>query len=204
MSIFHMGHEARQVARQRTLFGRPLTMASASQSKMTRRALGLLQAHFDGPSGMDKAEAEFFGTNVQVRQHQLARSLWNPYHIPELADVFEAAGGRGGRGGLEGDDARRADVERRARAVVADAYRNLGAEWDGTLDDPVSIFSLADPNLYRQYYAMCQLRALAAHPAYLARQRSTVHGMMRGTPAPHKRPAAPAPPPPSKCPRLSD
>lgn len=131
---------------------------------MTRRSFGLKQAHFTGPSGMEHTEKIFFDA-LQLHQPTLMRSLWNPYFITE--DIA--------------DEARREALAEKLRAVVRDAYAHLDAEWDGSLEDPIGIFALADPNLYRNYYAMCKLRALTQHHAYLRRQRGTIHSLVATT-----------------------
>jgi hypothetical protein len=107
-----------------------------------------------GKQGHREAEHVFF-SRVDISQRELMRSRWNPYHL-EPADE--------GR-------------EEELREIIRGCHQNLGSEWDGGLDDPVSVFHVSDPNMFRRYYAICKLRALSGHPAYDRRQKSTVYSL---------------------------
>lgn len=165
MSIFFIEREEREIRRQTLLLpGRRMTVESALASKVSKRAFGVKKEHAEDKRGHTLVEKEFF-ENLKPNQKQLMTSLWNPYYLREE------------------DELRKGEFQQ----LIRGAYTNLGTVWDGSLDDPISIFSIADPNLYKQYYAVCKLRALENHPLFQKRQKQTVHSVFKrvqGWPAP--------------------
>jgi hypothetical protein len=149
MSVFFLEATRARVEQQRTIGGGHLSMDTVKGSKMLRATFRMKNGDFVGERGFKEARNEFFA-NVIPNQFTLSKSIWNPYH-------------------LDGSER-----ENELTETIHACYRDLRSKWNESLDDPISIFSIGDPAMYKQYYAMCKLRALRGHPAYAKKRKGTL------------------------------
>ena len=136
LGLFYKEEELKHIKSQRTLDGTILTRETlAAAGPLACRALGFTKRRLDEATGYEKAKRIVFDSLKTAKKPRPTLFGKAPPII-----VHET----------------REELEREIQGY----YKNLGATWDGKLDDPIDIFSTSDENLYKRFVAMQKLKHL--------------------------------------------
>jgi hypothetical protein len=134
LGLFYKEYELKQIKSQRTLDGTVLTRDSLKTIKpSSSRALGFTKRRLDDAVGYDKAKQLVFGALRPAKKPR--PTLFGKAPPVVVKETKE-------------------ELEREIQGY----YKNLGATWDGRLDDPIDIFSTSDENLYKRFVAIQKLK----------------------------------------------